>query len=74
MGTLLFVLSAVILVGLFSKEIAMASLVILAFGDSIPVLFGGYGRIQYFGNKKKTWEGIIFGLVPAALALPREGR
>ncbi|MFC1801369.1 diacylglycerol/polyprenol kinase family protein [Nanoarchaeota archaeon] len=68
MGSLLFLLSAVIVVGLFPKEIAMAGLVILAFGDSIPVLFGGYGRIQYFHNKKKTWEGILMGIVLSALA------
>ena len=68
LGSLLFLLSAVIVVGLFPKDIAMAALVILSFGDSIPVLFGKYGKIQYFYNKKKTWEGILMGIVCGALA------
>lgn len=68
LGTLLFVLSAVVVVGVFPKDIAMASLVILSFGDSIPVIFGPYGKIKYFGSKKKTWEGILIGIVTAGLA------
>lgn len=47
---------------LFSKEITMASIMVLAMGDSVSHLFGlHYGKIKHPLSKEKFLEGTIAG-------------
>lgn len=49
---------------LFSKDIAMASIMVLALGDSISHLFGRhYSRIKHPFSKTKFLEGTIAGFI-----------
>jgi dolichol kinase len=50
---------------LFPKDIAMASIFILALGDSIAPLVGEYGRIKHPLSDKKFLEGTIAGALVA---------
>ncbi len=67
LGALFFVLGMVLSVWLFPKDIAVASLMILAWSDGVASLAGPYGKIAYI-NPKKTWEGIIAAIVFGAIA------
>lgn len=68
-GLLFFVLGAFLVAALFSVLIAVASVLILAFGDSMSHIFGRhFGKIKTPFHKKKHIEGSIFGLVLSALA------
>ena len=53
----------------FDKNIALASLTILAVGDSISPIVGiWYGKTKHrFFNEKKYLEGIFFGIICATL-------
>jgi len=56
---------------LFEKDIALASIMILAFGDSISHLYGEkFGRIRnaISGDPRKLLEGTFAGTVAGALA------
>jgi len=66
-GTILFMASIFICLLLFPKDIAMASIVILAIGDSIGPLVGQYGNIKSPFNKKKYIEGGIAGGIAATI-------
>ena len=60
---------------LFSKEIAMASIMVLALGDSISHLYGlHFGKIKHPLSNKKFLEGtiagFIFGFIGALAFLP----
>ena len=60
---------------LFEKEIAMASIMVLALGDSVSHIYGlHYGRIKHPLSKTKFLEGtiagFIAGLIGALLFLP----
>ena len=52
---------------LFEKDIAMAAIIILALGDSFSRLIGPFGKIKHPFNDKKFLEGVIAGMVAAAL-------
>ena len=47
----------------FPKDVALASMIILALGDSIAPLIGRYGRIRHPFSKKKFLEGAIIGFI-----------
>ena len=60
---------------LFPKDIAMASIMVLALGDSVSHLYGlHYGKIKHPFSKTKFLEGtivgIIFGFIGAFVFLP----
>lgn len=64
------VMAGAVLVILFfgeHKDIVMASLIILAWGDSIAPLIGKYGTIKHPTNRKKKLEGIFAGFFVAFL-------
>jgi len=61
-GVLTYLLGIIFVFGLFNKEIALASIMILAFGDSFCHL-GRFGRVQNPFNKYKFLEGTIIGIV-----------
>jgi len=66
-GAALFMLGCTLAVYLYSKQIAIASIMILAWGDAISGLLGPYGKIRYI-NPKKTWEGIILGILAGTIS------
>ena len=52
---------------IFDKDIAMASVLILAIGDSIAAIVGQYGDMENPFNRKKYLEGSIAGAIVAGL-------
>ena len=67
LASILFLLGCTMTISLYSKEIATASILILAWGDSIAHIIGVHGRLPYI-NPKKTWEGIIAGIITGTIA------
>lgn len=69
-GLLFYLLGCILVVVFFDKDIALASIIILALGDSISRLVGPYGYLKHPFNNIKFIEGIIIGgLVAAAGAM-----
>ena len=63
-GLIFYFIGAYIALLLFPKEIAMASIIVLALGDSISHLYGlHYGKIKQPFSKTKFLEGTIAGFV-----------
>lgn len=66
-GGIFYLIGVFIALLLFPKYIAMASVMILALGDSIAPLVGQYGKIRNPLNKKKFLEGSIAGIIAAGI-------
>ncbi|MBW2974394.1 SEC59/DGK1/VTE5 family protein [Candidatus Woesearchaeota archaeon] len=66
-GLIAYLIGAFLVVVLFEKEIALASIMILALGDSFSRLVGPFGRIRHPFNNTKFVEGVIAGMVAASL-------
>ncbi len=66
-GLIAYLIGAFIVILLFEKEIALASIMILALGDSFSRLIGPFGRIKHPFNNTKFLEGIIAGVIAASL-------
>jgi len=65
-GLITYLIGAFLVTLLFPLEIAMASILILAFGDSVSTIFGiRYGKRKHMLNDKKFIEGSIAGLIAA---------
>ncbi|MBI2671388.1 hypothetical protein HYX16_00470 [Candidatus Woesearchaeota archaeon] len=65
-GALFFLGGALLTIRIFSKDIAMASIMILTFGDSVSFLFGKFlGKIRLKFNDLKNLEGILAGMLAA---------
>jgi|SRR3989344_8325530 len=63
-GMLFFLSGCLITMKLFTKDIALASIMILTLGDSTSFLFGAFlGKIKFKLNNLKNLEGIIAGIV-----------
>lgn len=63
-GMIFYFIGCYIALRLFSKDIAMASIMVLALGDSISHIFGRhYGKTKTFLSKTKFLEGTIAGFV-----------
>ncbi len=63
-GIIFYLIGVSISLFLFPKEIAMASIMVLAFGDSVSHLYGlHFGRIKHPLSKTKFLEGTIAGFV-----------
>lgn len=63
-GTLFFFIGSLLVLKLFDKDIALASIMVLTFGDSVSHLFGAkFGRLQNFfnGQSRKLFEGTLMG-------------
>ncbi|MBI2557849.1 hypothetical protein HYW20_00860 [Candidatus Woesearchaeota archaeon] len=74
-GVIFYLIGIYISLLIFSKDIAMASIMVLALGDSISHLFGlHYGKIKHPLSKTKflegTFAGFIFGFIGAFVFLP----
>ena len=59
---------AVVVVLLFPKDIAIASILILAFGDSISHVVGKFGSMKHPFTDKKFLEGFVAGSIAAFIA------
>jgi len=69
-GLLFYLLGSTIVVALFPKDISVASILILAIGDSIPNMVGMYyGRIKRPFSNTKFLEGAIAGMILSFLAV-----
>ncbi len=67
-GIIFYFIGAYIALLLFPKEIAMASIMVLALGDSISHLYGlHFGKIKQPFSKTKFLEGTIAGFVAGFL-------
>jgi len=65
-GVITYLIGAFLVTLFFSLEVAMASILILAFGDSVSTIFGiRYGKRKHLLNDKKFIEGSIAGIVAA---------
>ena len=62
-GAIFYVLGAFIVVLIFPKDIALASIMILALGDSVSRLVGPYGYLKHPFHNEKFFEGVIAGAV-----------
>src|SRR3989338_6680711 len=58
-GLIAYLVGVLVVVTLFEKDIALASVMILALGDSISRLVGPFGRIRHPFNNAKFIEGVI---------------
>ena len=65
-GALTYFLGSIISLGLFRREIALASIFVLGFGDSFCHL-GRFGRIKNPLSRTKFLEGTILGVIAGAL-------
>ncbi len=66
-GLIAYLIGALLVIILFEKDIAIASIVILALGDSFSRLIGPFGRIKHPFNNTKFLEGVIAGAIAASL-------
>lgn len=69
-GFIFFLVGSLLVMSLFEKDIALASLMVLTFGDSISHLVGGqFGQIRniFNGKSKKLLEGTIAGTIAGTL-------
>ncbi|MBU0614985.1 MAG: SEC59/DGK1/VTE5 family protein [Nanoarchaeota archaeon] len=67
-GALFYLLGTALVVILFPLDIAVASILILAFGDSISHIVGRFGSIKHPFNSKKFLEGSVAGAIMAFIA------
>ncbi len=65
-GALTYILGAIIVLGLFRKDIALASIMILAFGDSF-CHFGRFGKVKHPFSNFKFLEGTILGILAGTI-------
>lgn len=69
MGLLYYLLGSTIVLILFTKDIAMASILILAFGDSVPNLVGRhFKKVKHPFSNTKFMEGAAAGILTAFFA------
>jgi len=61
-GAITYFLGCIIVLGLFREDIALASILVLAFGDSFCHL-GRFGKITNPFNKNKFLEGTVIGII-----------
>lgn len=64
-GAFYFYLASAVSLFLFSQQIAMLSITVLALGDSFSTAAGIFGKRKIFYNGKKTWEGTSAGFAAA---------
>ncbi len=67
-GAFFYSMGVFLVLLLFDKDIAMASIIILAIGDSIAPLIGQYGSVKHPFSDKKFLEGTLGAGVVAFLA------
>lgn len=66
-GAILYGIGTLLVLMFFEKNIAMASIMVLALGDSLAPLIGQYGQIRHPLDKKKFLEGSFAGMAAGFL-------
>lgn len=67
-GMIFFLVGCLLTIKLFSKDIAMASIMILTLGDAVAFLVGNFlGKIRFALNGLKKLEGLLAGMLFAFL-------
>tara|TARA_Y100000294_G_scaffold134783_1_gene127448 strand:- start:285 stop:884 length:600 start_codon:yes stop_codon:yes gene_type:complete len=66
-GAIFYILGAFLVVLIFPKDIALASIMILALGDSVSRLVGPYGYLKHPFHNTKFFEGVIAGTIAGFL-------
>ena len=67
-GIFFYLLGSFLVINFFSKEIAIASIAILAFGDATTNFIGhNFGKIRITFKPKKSIEGTIAGIIAGFL-------
>lgn len=66
-GALFYILGAFLVVLIFPKDIAMASIMVLALGDSVSRIVGPYGYLKHPFHNEKFFEGVIAGSIAGFL-------
>ncbi|MEM2121820.1 MAG: SEC59/DGK1/VTE5 family protein [Candidatus Woesearchaeota archaeon] len=67
-GFITFLIGVLLAIKLFPQEIALASITILIFGDSVSAIYGSFaGKKKISWNRKKNLEGNIFGAIISGL-------
>ncbi|MFO7711055.1 MAG: hypothetical protein R6V53_04805 [Candidatus Woesearchaeota archaeon] len=66
-GMIFYALGCTTVVFIFPKEIALASIMILALGDSTSRLVGPLGYLKYPFNNKRFLEGIVAGAIVSTI-------
>jgi dolichol kinase len=70
-GMIFYFIGTLLVMQLFEKDIALAAIMVLAFGDSVSHLFGAkFGKIKNIisGDSQKLLEGTFAGTVAGALS------
>lgn len=68
-GIIFFLVGALLVMKLFDRDIALAAVAILTFGDGISHLVGrGLGKIKFPLNGSKNIEGLIAGIIAGSTA------
>ena len=63
-GAIFYLIGVFLVLSFFSLDIAMAAILVLAFGDSVSNIFGiRYGKIKHPFHSRKFVEGWIAGLI-----------
>ena len=65
--SIFYLLGAFLVVFIFPKDIALASIMILALGDSVSRLVGPYGYLKHHFHNEKFFEGVIVGSIAGFL-------
>lgn len=66
-GAFYFVAGSLLALLLFEKNIALASIMVLTFGDSFTNIFGPFGKIKTILHERKKLEGTIIGIAAGTL-------
>jgi len=66
-GAVFYFFGAFIVVLVFPKNIALASIMILALGDSVSRIIGPYGYLKHPFHNEKFFEGVIAGAITGFL-------
>jgi dolichol kinase len=67
-GSFFLVLGVLLSILIFPEPIALASIAIMALGDSVTNVFGRYfGEVRLPYNRKKTVDGVLIGIGAATL-------
>jgi len=67
-GSFYFIAGCLFSLLIFEKQIALASIMVLSFGDSFTNIFGPLGRIKTYLHAEKRLEGTILGIIAGTLA------
>lgn len=67
-GALFFLIGSLLVLKIFSLNIALASIAILTFADSVSHITGKFGTKRHFLDVNKNVEGTIFGIIAGTIA------